>query len=232
MRYAGLSPSGRIATRLATWFAPPYKARTYLARLNKKGYIAPNASIHHQNLHLDNNVFIGDRVAIYQAQEGGLVKIGKRTHIHRDSIIETGAGGSLTIGAETHIQPRCQFSAYKGSIKIGSHVQIAPNCAFYPYNHSFALGEPIKKQPLQTKGGIIIDDNAWLGVGVIVLDGVRVGRGAVLGAGSVVTHDIPDEAIAVGMPARVVKMRGELAHETTTTRKTLLSQTYCKSASI
>jgi acetyltransferase-like isoleucine patch superfamily enzyme len=89
-------------------------------------------------------------------------------------------------------------------------VQIAPYCCFYPYNHGFAPGELIKKQPLRTKGGIIIDDDAWLGVGVLVLDGVRIGKGAVIGAGSVVTGNIPNMAIATGIPARVVKMRSDL----------------------
>ena len=63
---------------------------------------------------------------------------------------------------------------------------------------------------MQTKGGIVIGDDAWLGVGVIVLDGVKIGKGAVVGAGSVVTRDIPDGAIATGVPARVVKMRRDL----------------------
>ncbi len=63
------------------------------------------------------------------------------------------------------------------------------------------------KQPIETKGGIVIADNVWLGFGVIVLDGVRIGNGAVIGAGAVVNHDIPDNAIAVGVPARIIKMR-------------------------
>ena len=54
-----------------------------------------------------------------------------------------------------------------------------------------------------------MDDYAWLGVGVIVLSGVRIGKGAVVGAGSVVTRDIPDGGVAVGVPARVIKMRDE-----------------------
>ena len=214
MRYAGLCTSGRIATRLATWFLPSYKARTFLARLNTQGYIAPDASSHHDSLHFDNNVFIGERVAIFQAKYGGPVKIGKGTHIHRDSIIETGFGGSLSIGTCTHVQPRCQFSAYKASIKIGCGVQIAPNCAFYPYDHGVAPGQLISKQPLHTKGGIVVEDDAWLGVGVIVLDGVRIGKGAVVGAGAVVTDDVPDGAIAVGVPARVVKMRSDVVVNT------------------
>jgi acetyltransferase-like isoleucine patch superfamily enzyme len=209
MRFAGLSTLGRMATYLAVLPSPPYKARKYLARMNRQGYIAFNATIYHANLLLGNNIFIGDRVVIHEAENGGAVKIGNKTHIHSDTIIETGNGGSLTIGSDTHIQPRCQFSAYKGSIRIGSSVQIAPNCAFYPYDHDFSPNELIITQPHRTKGGIVIDDDVWLGYGVIVLDGVHVGKGAVVGAGSVVTHDIPDGAVAAGVPARVVKMRGE-----------------------
>lgn len=210
MRFAGLSYFGRIATRLATWFAPPYKGRRCLARYNLQGYIAPSATIYHNNLQLGGKVFIGDRVVIFQNTNGGSVELAERVHLYGDVCIETGDGGSLKIGSNTHIQPRCQFSAYKAAIQIGCGVQIAPNCAFYPYAHGVAPGELIAKQPLQTKGGIIVDDDAWLGFGVIVLDGVRIGKGAVVGAGAVVTKDVPDGAIAVGVPARVVNMRSDL----------------------
>jgi acetyltransferase-like isoleucine patch superfamily enzyme len=211
MRYAGLDPMGRLATCLATWFTPPYKACSYLAAMNLRGYIAPSAAVYHRDLRLGANVFIGDRVTIYQADEnGGPVELGDRVHLHQDTIIEVGSGGSVMIGADTHVQPRCQFSGYKTSIRIGRGVQIAPNCGFYPYDHGFAPGELIGKQPIQTKGGIIIGDDAWLGFGVIVLDGVRIGKGAVVGAGAVVTRDVPDETIAVGVPARVVKRRCDL----------------------
>jgi acetyltransferase-like isoleucine patch superfamily enzyme len=211
MRFAGLTLCGRLATRLATWCTPPYKGHAYLARLNPQGYISPSAIIHHADLQLGAHVFIGDNVIIYQSNmDSGPVKLGDRVHLHRDIIIEIGSGGSLTIGANTAIQPRCQFSAYKAPIRIGCDVQIAPYCAFYPYDHSFAPGELIRRQPLQTKGGIFIEDDVWLGVGVIVLDGVRIGKGAVIGAGAIVAHNIPDGAIAMGVPARVVRMRNEL----------------------
>jgi acetyltransferase-like isoleucine patch superfamily enzyme len=210
MQFAGLRYFGRIATCLATWFAPPYKDRRRLACYNSKGYIAPSATIYRANLQLGANIFIGDRVVIFQNTNGGSVELAERVHLYSDICIEIGDGGSLRIGPDTHIQPRCQFSAYKGPIQIGRSVQIAPNCAFYPYGHSVAPGELIKNQPLQTKGGIIIDDDAWLGFGVVVLDGVRIGKGAVVGAGAVVTCDVPDGAIAVGVPARVVNMRTNL----------------------
>ncbi|MBP6971827.1 MAG: hypothetical protein KBB67_02045 [Syntrophorhabdus sp.] len=68
----------------------------------------------------------------------------------------------------------------------------------------------IFEQPLTTKGDIRIEDGVWLGYGVIVLSGVHIGKGAVVGAGSVVTRSIPDGAVAVGMPARVIKMRSDI----------------------
>jgi acetyltransferase-like isoleucine patch superfamily enzyme len=211
MGFAGWRLGGRMAMRLAGWSFPPYRARVPLARMHRRGYIAPSATIYHTALRFGANVFIGDQVLIYQTGEDtGPVELGDRVRLHREIIIETGAGGSLTIGAETNIQPRCQISAYKAPIRIGSGVSIAPYCAFYPYDHSMAPDQPIRKQPLQSKGGIIVDDEAWLGVGVIVLDGVRIGKGAVVGAGSVVAHDVPDGAVVQGVPARVLMMRDDL----------------------
>ncbi len=214
MRLPVRGPLRRIATRFAGWSVPSYKGRTRLARLTRKGYVSPSATIYHKELHLGAHVFIGDQIIIYQATGGGPVDLGDRVHLHRDIIVETGAGGSLTIGAHTHVQPRCQFSAYKSPIRIGRDVQIAPYCAFYPYDHGITPGETIRKQPLRTKGGITIEDDVWLGVGVLVLDGVRIGKGAVIGAGAVVTKDVPDGAIAAGVPARVITTRTALAEQT------------------
>jgi acetyltransferase-like isoleucine patch superfamily enzyme len=211
MKFAGLGYFGRFATWLATWFIPPYYERRRLAQYNSKGYIAPSATVYHSQLKLGANVFISDRVLIFEDRNSGSVQLGDRVRLHQDICIQTGNGGSLQIGENTSVQPRCQFSAYKSAIQIGSNVLIAPNCAFYPYDHAIAPDLPIAKQPLQTKGGIAIEDDVWLGFGVIVLDGVRIGKGAVIGAGAVVTQDIPEGAIALGVPARVVKLRSSLA---------------------
>lgn len=210
MRHAGLSGLGRFATRLAAWCAPPHKARPYLARMNPMGYVAPSVTIYHSDLRLGMNVFIDDRVLIFQRENGGPVELGDRICIYRDTILETGYGGHLRIGAHSSIHPRCQLNAYVVPIHIGSGVMIAPNCAFYPYDHSLAPEQAIINQSLQSKGPIIVGDDVWIGFGVIVLGGVRIGNGAAVGAGSVVTRDVPEGAIAVGVPARVVKMRSDL----------------------
>ena len=211
MRFAGLSHSGRIASFLASQFAPPHKARVYLARMNPRGYIEPNATIYHSKLKMGANVFIGEHAIIFEGRDGGAVELGDRVNIFRHAIIETAHGGSVTLEDGVSIHPRCQLNAYVSPIRIGKDTMLAPNCALYPYDHGVSPGIPIMDQPLQSKGPISIGSQAWLGIGVIVLGGVTIGDGAVVAAGSVVTQDVPAGAIAVGTPARVVKMRSDLA---------------------
>ena len=210
MRFAGQSPLGRLATRLAVIPAHPHKSRVYLASMNPQGFISPRAIIHHRQLHLGKNIFMDDRVVIFQRETGGSIHLSDQVYLYRDTILETGEGGSIEIGKEASIHPRCQINAYHSAIKIGKGVMLAPNCALYSYDHGIAPDKPIREQSLESKGPIIIGEEAWLSFGVIVLSGVRICDGAVIAAGSVVTHDIPNSAIAAGNPARIIKMRSEL----------------------
>lgn len=210
MKLSGHGAMGRLAMRIAALPAPPHKSRVYLAGRSPKGYIAWSATVHHRDLHLGKEVFIDDRVLIYQQAQGGPMWIGDNTLIFRDNTLETGFGGSITIGKRVSIHPRCQINAYGADISIADDVMIAPGCALYPYNHGLAPNLPIKYQRLSSKGPIVIEEGAWLGFGCVVLSGVRIGKGAAVGAGSVVTRDIPDNAIANGVPARVVSHRSDL----------------------
>ena len=91
-----------------------------------------------------------------------------------------------------------------GGLSIGTGVRIAAHTVIIPSNHT--AGD--EKTPLYMKDvsakGIEIGDYAWIGAGCQILDGVRIGRHAIIGAGSVVTSSIPDNATAVGVPARVI----------------------------
>ncbi|WP_019503569.1 hypothetical protein [Pleurocapsa sp. PCC 7319] len=203
MSFAGLGFAGRIATWLATWLAPPFKMRKSLARYHAKGYISPSATVAHNALKLGKNIFIGDRVTIFQHPAGGTINLGTRAHLHNDNVLETGEGGTLTIGSNTHVQVGCQFSALQGSIQIGDRVQIAPECIF----DAHPVHRPVQQEKILNSSNIVVDDDAWIGHGVTILPGVNIGKGAVIGSGSMVEQDIPPQAIAVGVPAQVVKMR-------------------------
>lgn len=204
---SGSGPAGRVAARLATLFTPGFYGRVALSRLTESGFVSPRAEIIHDGFSPGPNCYLDDRVLVYRDQDGGGVAFGAGVHVHRDTTFQTGLDGSVTIGNDTHVQPRCQFSAYKGSIVVGARVEIAPACAFYSYDHGIEPGTPVRDQPLRSRGGIRIGDDVWIGYGVIVLDGVHIGNDAVIGAGSLVNSDVPAGAIAVGSPARVVRQR-------------------------
>ncbi len=216
MRRSGVSWHGRLATRLAILCAHPHKARVYLARMSERGYISPKAVLHHGEFYHGRHVFLDDRVVLFQRDQGKAVSFGNRVFIYRDTILETGFGGGLQIDDDASIHPRCQLNAYVGDIRIGKGVMLAPNCALYPYDHGIAPGTPIREQALVSKGPIIIGDHAWLGVGAIVLGNVTIGAGAVIGAGSLVSEDVPPDGIAVGNPARTVRFRSELTNASAT----------------
>ncbi len=199
---------GGLSLRAAMRLVGPYKNRRLLVNWGKRSFISPYADISGDHITLGDMVFIDDHVTLYAHRDGGAIHIGDHSSVQRYTIFETIRGGEIVIGQHTHIQSGCNLTAALGSIYIGDHVQLAPRCALYPYQHGISdLHTPIAKQPLTTKGDIIIENDAWLGVGVIVMDGVTIGRGAVVGAGAVVTKDIPPLAIAVGSPARIIGYR-------------------------
>jgi acetyltransferase-like isoleucine patch superfamily enzyme len=207
MAFAGVPVLWRLARTLAALFCRPAYGRYRLARYHPRGWVSSKARLSHRTLELGRYVFIDDGVLVYGDRGGGRVHLGDGVHLNNGVEIVTGLGGSVEIGANTHLQPRSFLVAYKGSIKIGRDVQIAPHCALYPYDHGIAAGRPLHGQEITSRGDIVIEDDVWLGFGVIVLSGVTIGTGSVIGAGSVVSKSIPPGVVAVGLPARVVSGR-------------------------
>lgn len=207
MRLSWTPIISNVATRLAELLAPPHFDRVSLSYMHRRGYIASNAEIYHNDLNLSDYIYIGKNTLIFQSKGESSIELRKHAVLHENVFVESGQGGNLVLGEHSSIHPNSFIMAYCGSINIGKHVMIASNCALYPYDHGAELAAPIANQPLTSKGPITIGDNAWLGTRVIVLSGVTIGSGAIIGAGSVVTKDVPDNAIAVGNPAKVVKVR-------------------------
>jgi acetyltransferase-like isoleucine patch superfamily enzyme len=100
---------------------------------------------------------------------------------------------------------------YSGhGIRIGSNVLIAANCTLAPTNHEFAdRMRPIRLQGFRpSRGGIVIEDDVWIGANTVLLDGAHVATGAVIAAGSVVRGRVEPFSIAGGNPLRVIGTRG------------------------
>lgn len=115
----------------------------------------------------------------------------------------------ITIGDHCSINHNNIFQAGKKKAKIvlGNNVLTAANCMFIAYSHGWDNWEqPIMYQDCYD-ASIIIEDDVWLGHGVTVTAGVRIGKGSIIGAGAVVNKDIPPYSIAVGVPAKVIKSR-------------------------
>lgn len=114
----------------------------------------------------------------------------------------------LKIGSNVSFHPMCYVEA-RGGITIGSDVSIAHGVTILSETHNFEdTQKKINDQGLRMCPSKI-GDNVWIGAKATILGGVTVGDGAVVGAGSVVTRDVPENAVSVGVPAKMIKTRGE-----------------------
>ena len=105
----------------------------------------------------------------------------------------------ISIGQGTYINRYTMLDAHL-EIRIGRNCMIGPYCYITDSNHGRATGALVKEQKMEATP-VVIEDDVWLGAGVIVLPGVRLGHGCVIGAGAVVTDDVPAEAVFAGVPA-------------------------------
>ncbi|MDF2553869.1 MAG: hexapeptide repeat-containing transferase [Chryseobacterium sp.] len=92
-----------------------------------------------------------------------------------------------------------------GGVNIGNDVLIASHVSITSLTHEYTE-DSIRYAPIVSKP-VILEDDVWIGTGAIILPGIKIGKSAVVGAGSVVTKDVPDYAIVVGNPAKILKMR-------------------------
>ncbi len=168
-----------------------------------------NVTIRHPHkISIGSNVFIDDNVVLDAKGEGNKgLHIGENVYIGRNTILSC-KNGSILIGDYVNISANCSLLS-ETEIRLGRYCFLAGHCYLVAGgNHSFDdLETPIMFQPSLSKGGIQIADDVWLGAGVVVLDGVSVGRGCVVGAGAVVTQPLPEYSVAVGSPAQKIRDR-------------------------
>ncbi len=146
---------------------------------------------------------------IEQSLRGNRVVVGAGSMI--DSFVKikfAGGTGDVVLGARTFINSGCVLYSGNG-IRIGDHVSVAANVVFAPVNHAFQRKETlIQEQGFQaSKGGIVVEDDAWIGAGCVLLDGAVVGRGCVVGAMSLVRSALADYGIYAGNPIQLLGWR-------------------------
>lgn len=112
----------------------------------------------------------------------------------------------ITIGSNVSINEWTYLNGY-GGLSIGNHVRIGHRTSIITSDHIFSdKSKPIFQQGL-IGSKVVIEDDVWIGCNVTILKGVRVGKGAIIAAGSLVLEDVPSRAVVAGVPARVVKRR-------------------------
>lgn len=157
-----------------------------------------------------SNVTIGRncefRLGIHNGNRGRIV-IGSRSEIERNCIFNA-YGGNIEIGYGVFIGPGTTLYGH-GGITIGDRSLIAMNCCILSSEHTvpsrskFIRDMPDQRLPTR------LGTDVWLGASVVVLGGVSIGNGCVVGAGAVVTKDVPDYSISLGVPAVIRSYRGE-----------------------
>lgn len=151
------------------------------------------------------------RDIILVAFDSTRLQLGRKSTLCGGTILAFGDAhngyGRICVGDESWIGQYNNIRAGGGDITIGQGCLISQFCNLVAANHGVALNAPIRHQAPDEKRGVILEDDVWLGAGVHILPGVRVARGAVVGAGSVVTRDVPEYEIWAGAPARMIRHR-------------------------
>jgi acetyltransferase-like isoleucine patch superfamily enzyme len=146
--------------------------------------------------------------------QGG-VRIGNGSSIDRNLWLHCGGTtgpdlhGFFELGDHSYIGCNAVIGA-GGGIRIGSHVLIGQSVNFHAESHVYQDPDHLISEQGVSYQGIVIEDDVWIGSKAMILDGVTIGQGAIIGGGSVVNRSVPDYAVAVGVPAKVIRSRREV----------------------
>lgn len=146
---------------------------------------------------------------IEDSVRGSRIVVG--AHVVIDSFVKVkpaGGVGDLLIGDHSVINAGCVLYTGHG-ISIGKHVAVAANCTFAPVNHAYReRGRLIREQGfLPSKGGIVVEDDVWIGANCVLLDGALLRQGCVVGAGSIVRGELQPYTVYIGQPPQVGGLR-------------------------
>jgi len=150
-------------------------------------------------------IFEGVKMAL---KEGCPIRIGDNVSIEKGVVMSTSETGKINIGSNVYIGEYSVLTSNQ-EIEIGDNVLISPHNDIVDFNHIYQDPYmPIYRQGVTAKK-ITIEEDVWIGSGCKILRGVTIGKGAVVGAGSIVTKDVSSHHVVVGNPAKTIKQRGK-----------------------
>ena len=157
----------------------------------------------------DGPLFLGSGLELQIARRG-VVEFGRFVWIGDGTKIRCHEG-RVEIGAKTVMGQECTISAYR-LVRIGEQCVIADRAMFIDFDHGVVEVErPIRQQGIYMRE-VEVGSNVWIGYGACILRGVRVGDNSIVGTNSVVTKDVPANAVVAGIPARIIRMRDAPEH--------------------
>ena len=152
----------------------------------------------------DGPLFLGGRLEL-QIGRRGAIRFGRFVWIGNGSKIRCHEG-EVVIGRKTVLGQECTISAYK-RVRIGEQCVIADRAMFIDFDHGVVEVERSIREQGIYKRDVEVGSNVWIGYGACILRGVRVGDNSIVGTNSVVTRDVPANAVVAGVPARIIRMR-------------------------
>jgi acetyltransferase-like isoleucine patch superfamily enzyme len=178
-----------------------------------KGFIFCGSKVKIEFGHLikaGSSLIIEDNVIINALSKDGII-LGNNVTIAKNSVLQcTGVIAKKGVGIKIGNNSAVGANSYlggQGGIEIGEDVIMGPNVNIFSENHNYSDNSLVIRKQGETRKGVKINNNCWIGAGSIILDGVEIGEGCVVAAGSVVTKSIPPNSVVAGVPARIIKNR-------------------------
>ena len=180
--------------------------RLLLAKVGKGTVIGKNVILRcPRRVSIGEKVMIDDGVVLDAKGTSSSIEIGDRILIGRNSVLSC-SDSTIRMGNLISIGAFCTISS-RSLIDIGSYVQIGTGTQLMAGSHTYDNPDTPTILQERVSKGIKVEDSVWLGNASIILDGVAIGRNSIIGAGSVVTKDVPPYSMVLGNPARVIQKR-------------------------
>jgi acetyltransferase-like isoleucine patch superfamily enzyme len=181
--------------------------RLRLGRIGNDTLVEAGARLQYPDrIRLGNGVRIASQAMLRANTEQTTgISIGDHSTVHESALIAANLG-QVTIGRHSWIGPFCLVYG-NGDVSIGDNVLVAAHTSINTVSHHFDRCDiPINDQGIYCDP-VTIEDDVWIGMNAVILQGVTIGQGAIVGAGAVVTRDVPPWSIVMGVPARIVSQR-------------------------